>query len=50
MGRTVAVIWHASFSIVAAGLYFFFVLPRWPELMGDTPQTLGWSCASSPVC
>ncbi|OBK04526.1 hypothetical protein A5746_13325 [Mycolicibacterium conceptionense] len=41
MGRTVAVIWHASFSIVAAGLYFFFVLPRWPELMGDTPQTLG---------
>ncbi|OFB43590.1 hypothetical protein BA059_03380 [Mycolicibacterium sp. (ex Dasyatis americana)] len=41
MGRTVAVIWHVSFSIVAAGLYFFFVLPRWPELMGDTPQTLG---------
>lgn len=41
MGRTVAVIWHLSFSIVAAGLYFFFVLPRWPELMGDIPQTLG---------
>lgn len=41
MGRTVAVIWHVSFSIVAAGLYFFFVLPRWPELMGDTPPTLG---------
>ncbi|OBB31626.1 hypothetical protein A5792_15655 [Mycolicibacterium peregrinum] len=41
MGRTVAVIWHASFSIVAAGLYFFFVLPRWHELVGDTSPTLG---------
>jgi hypothetical protein len=41
MGRTVAVIWHASFSLVAAGLYFFFVLPRWPELMGQTSPTLG---------
>ncbi|WKG03183.1 hypothetical protein [Mycolicibacterium sp. HK-90] len=41
MGRTVAVIWHASFSIVAAGLYFFFVLPRWPELTGQTSPTLG---------
>lgn len=41
MGRTVAVIWHVSFSIVAAGLYFFFVLPRWPELVGDTSPTLG---------
>ncbi|CRZ17681.1 hypothetical protein [Mycolicibacterium neworleansense] len=41
MGRTVAVIWHVSFSIVAAGLYFFFVLPRWPELTGETSPTLG---------
>ncbi|MFN3003340.1 hypothetical protein [Mycolicibacterium wolinskyi] len=41
MGRTVAVIWHASFSIVAAGLYFFFVIPRWPELMGQTSPTVG---------
>ena len=41
MGRTVAVIWHASFSLIAAGLYFFFVLPRWPELMGQTSPTLG---------
>lgn len=41
MGRTVAVIWHVSFSIVAAGLYFFFVLPRWNELVGDTSPTLG---------
>jgi hypothetical protein len=41
MGRSVAVIWHASFSIAAGVLYFFFVLPRWPELSGDTPHTLG---------
>lgn len=41
MSRTVAVIWHASFSLVAAVLYFFFVLPRWPELLGDTSHTLG---------
>jgi hypothetical protein len=41
MRRWVAVLWHASFSIVAAGLYFVFVLPRWWELMGVTPHTLG---------
>ena len=41
MSRTAAVIWHASFSIAAGVLYFFFVLPRWPELLGDTPHTLG---------
>ncbi len=41
MGRTVAVVWHASFSIAAGALYFFFVLPRWPELLGDTSHTLG---------
>jgi hypothetical protein len=41
MGRTVAVIWHASFSIAAGVLYFFFVLPRWPEFSGDTTHTLG---------
>ncbi|KHO19961.1 membrane protein [Mycolicibacterium setense] len=41
MGRTVAVIWHVSFSIVAAGLFFFFILPRWPELVGQTSPTLG---------
>ncbi|HEX2285143.1 MAG TPA: hypothetical protein VHI10_10030 [Mycobacterium sp.] len=41
MSRTVAVIWHASFSVAAGVLYFFFVLPRWPELLGDTPHTLG---------
>ena len=41
MGRTVAVVWHASFSIAAGVLYFFFVLPRWSELLGDTSHTLG---------
>ena len=41
MGRKAAVVWHAAFSIVAGLLYFFFVLPRWPELMGDTSHTLG---------
>jgi hypothetical protein len=41
MRRWVAVWWHATFSAVAAVLYFFFVLPRWPELVGDTTHTLG---------
>jgi hypothetical protein len=41
MGRTLAVVWHASFSIAAGVLYFFFVLPRWPELLGDTSHTVG---------
>lgn len=41
MGRKVALIWHASMGIAAGLLYFFFVLPRWPELMGDTSATLG---------
>ena len=41
MSRTVAVVWHTSFSIAAGVLYFFFVLPRWPELLGDTSHTLG---------
>ncbi|HYZ66591.1 MAG TPA: hypothetical protein VE666_02105, partial [Mycobacterium sp.] len=41
MRRWVAVLWHASFSTVAAFLFFFFVLPRWYELTGDTSHTLG---------
>lgn len=41
MGRSIAVVWHASFSIAAGVLYFFFTLPRWPELLGDTSFTLG---------
>jgi MFS family permease len=41
MGRKAAVFWHAAFSIAAGFLYFFFVLPRWPELVGDTSHALG---------
>ncbi len=41
MGRKVAMLWHASFSIGAGVLFFYFVLPRWSELMGDTSHTLG---------
>lgn len=41
MGRKVAMLWHASFSIGAGVLYFYFVLPRWPELIGETTHTLG---------
>lgn len=41
MGRKVAIPWHASFWIGAGVLFFFFVLPRWPELMGDTTHSLG---------
>src|ERR1700749_824915 len=41
MGRKAAVFWHATLSVVAGLLYFFFVLPRWPELMGDTTHALG---------
>jgi hypothetical protein len=41
MGRTVAVVWHASFSIAGGVLYFFLVFPRWPELLGDTSHTHG---------
>lgn len=41
MGRKVAVAWHASFVLAAGVLYFFFVLPRWPELTGSTSHTLG---------
>ena len=41
MGRTLAVVWHALFSVVAGFLYFFFVLPRWWELSGETSHTLG---------
>ena len=41
MGRKAATWWHVTFSIAAGVLYFFFVLPRWSELMGDTSHTLG---------
>jgi hypothetical protein len=35
------VVWHALLSVVAGFLYFFFVLPRWWELAGETSHTLG---------
>lgn len=41
MGRKVAIPWHLLFSIGAGVLYFFCVLPRWYELMGDMPHALG---------
>lgn len=41
MRRKWAVVWHASFSIAAGLLYFYFVLPRWFELMGETSHALG---------
>jgi hypothetical protein len=28
-------VWHVLVLVAAAALYFFFVLPRWYELMGD---------------
>ncbi|MDT5067470.1 MAG: hypothetical protein QOK02_3625 [Mycobacterium sp.] len=41
MRRWIAVLWNTSFLILAGVLYFFFVLPRWPELIGDTSHSLG---------
>jgi MFS family permease len=41
MRRGIAVTWHLVSFLIASVLYFFFVLPRWPELMGDTSHTLG---------
>jgi hypothetical protein len=41
MGRKVAMLWHASFSIGAGVLFFYFALPRWPELVGDVSHGVG---------
>jgi hypothetical protein len=41
MRRRAAIFWHATLSVAAGVLYFFFVLPRWPELLGDTSHGLG---------
>lgn len=41
MGRKVAVPLHVFLSIGAGFLFFYFVLPRWPELVGDTSHSLG---------
>lgn len=41
MRRGIAVLWHAASLVLAVALYFFFVLPRWFELTGQWPHTLG---------
>ncbi|MDT5136174.1 MAG: hypothetical protein QOD58_436 [Mycobacterium sp.] len=41
MGRKVAMLWHASFSIGAGVLFFYFALPRWAELVGDVSHAVG---------
>ncbi|OPX13056.1 hypothetical protein [Mycobacterium sp. AT1] len=41
MRRWIAVLWHASFFVIAGALYFFFVLPRWFELTGAWSSGLG---------
>lgn len=41
MRRGIAVPWHALSFLLAAVLYFIFVLPRWWELMGDVPHGVG---------
>jgi len=41
MGRKVAILWHASFTIGAGFLFFYYVLPRWPELMGEVGSGAG---------
>jgi hypothetical protein len=41
MRRWIAVLWQASFLIVAGILYFLFVIPRWHELTGDWSHGLG---------
>ena len=41
MRRGIAVSWHALSFLLAAVLYFIFVLPRWWELMGDVSPAVG---------
>jgi hypothetical protein len=41
MRRGIAVSWHALSFLLAAVLYFLFLLPRWWELMGDVSHGLG---------
>ncbi|MHA7666529.1 hypothetical protein [Mycolicibacterium sp. HS_4_1] len=41
MRRPVAILWHASFLVLAGLLFFFFALPRWNELTGDWSHALG---------
>jgi hypothetical protein len=41
MRRGLAMSWHGLSFLIAAGLYFVFVLPRWWELTGDVSHGLG---------
>lgn len=41
MRRGISVSWHALSFLLAAVLYFIFVLPRWWELMGDVSHGVG---------
>lgn len=41
MRRGIASLWHASSLVLAGALFFLFVLPRWFELTGQWPGTLG---------
>jgi hypothetical protein len=41
MRRWIAIAWHATFWVLGAVLYFFFVLPRWFELTGAWTPSLG---------
>ncbi|BBX63958.1 hypothetical protein MSAS_31320 [Mycobacterium saskatchewanense] len=41
MARKWFIAWHTLFFVAAGVLYFFCVLPRWYELMGEMPRGLG---------
>ncbi len=41
MRRSIVVVWHALSFVLAGGLYFLFVLPRWPEFAGHVSPTTG---------
>ncbi len=41
MSRRFAIVWHALLSLLAAAAYYFLVLPRKPELMGDISHAQG---------
>jgi hypothetical protein len=41
MGRKLAIFWHASFTVLAGIGYYFAVLPRTPELMGQISHGVG---------
>jgi len=41
MRRGIASLWHATSLVIAGVLYFLFVIPRWYELTGQWPVTLG---------